>query len=232
MCTVSFVPINNGYILTSNRDEDPKRPTKLPNKLKLENDVTIFAPLDVLKGGSWIAMDRNGRSACLLNGAFIKHISKKNYRKSRGQIVFDAFKAENFEVYAAHILLDDIEPFTLILIESNSLIEVIWDGAKRHIRKLSKKTPLLWSSSTLYSREEHMEKEAYFMKSLQNVEGTKDHILEIHGSEEYTPFRLQHPFLQTVSICQLQSNKEESSITYIIKNSKNQTSNSVSVSCD
>jgi hypothetical protein len=204
----------------------------LPNKLKLENGITITTPIDVLKGGTWIAMDTNGRSACLLNGAFVKHSSKKEYRKSRGHIVIEAFKAENFDAYTSSILLDDIEPFTLILIENDGLIELVWDGTNKYIRKLSQNAPLLWSSSTLYSREEHALKEAYFFKSFQALDLNKDDILKIHGRDKNTPFILQHPVLQTVSICQLVYDNQKSRVEYILRNKPNQTPNALSIICD
>ncbi|MEP4946137.1 MAG: NRDE family protein, partial [Flavobacteriaceae bacterium] len=144
MCTVSYVPLDNGYVLTSNRDENPKRQTTLPNKIQLKNSTVIYSPIDVLKGGSWIAMDENGRTACLLNGAFLKHKPKAAYGKSRGQIVLDAFEANDFTNYTLFVFLEDIEPFTLLLLEPNHIQKLVWDGTKKHIDHLPPNSSYLW----------------------------------------------------------------------------------------
>ena len=41
MCTVSYIPNNNGFILTSNRDENPLRETESPQNIKLKKWRTV-----------------------------------------------------------------------------------------------------------------------------------------------------------------------------------------------
>ncbi len=53
MCTVTFVPTQNGYILTSSRDEQKARSTIFPKKYSIANKTLIF-PKDELSGGTWI----------------------------------------------------------------------------------------------------------------------------------------------------------------------------------
>ena len=54
MCTVTFYPNNNEYILTSNRDEVKHRPTLAPKKYNINNQEITF-PKDEVAGGTWIA---------------------------------------------------------------------------------------------------------------------------------------------------------------------------------
>ena len=232
MCTVSYVPLEKGYVLTSNRDENPTRQTKLPNKISLKNGTTIYSPIDVLKGGSWIAMDKAGRTACLLNGGFVKHEPKPSYRKSRGKFVLDAFEASNFTDYALSVFLDDIEPLTLVLIEPNNIQLLVWDGIRKHISQLPSNAPHLWSSSTLYSANEHAKKKAYFLEEISGNENNIKLILRIHGKDQATPFTLRHPRLRTVSITQVIYNDEQSRLNYILKDSANETSDSLSLVCN
>ena len=232
MCTVSYVPLDKGYVLTSNRDENPKRQTKLPNKMRLKNGTIIYSPIDVVKGGTWIAMDEDGRSACLLNGAFLKHEPKTTYRKSRGQFVLDAFKTNDFSSYVKFAFLDNIEPFTLLLIEPGHIQKLVWDGIEKHISHLPPDVPYLWSSVTLYDADEHIKKETYFLEEMSRKGNNINLILQIHGKDEITPFILDHSILQTVSITQVIYNQEQSSLIYILKDNTNETSNSLSLVCN
>ena len=88
MCTVSFVPTQNGICITSNRDEKISRSKAIsPQKTTINNKEITF-PKDPQAGGTWFAHD-DKNVIVLLNGAEEKHVSKGNYRKSRGLIVLD-----------------------------------------------------------------------------------------------------------------------------------------------
>lgn len=218
MCTVSYIPYKRGFVLTSNRDEDPLRVTTLPQKTTLANGTVITAPRDVLEGGTWVAIDENGRAACLLNGAFLKHIRQSDYRRSRGHFVIEAFEAASFDDFAASVFLDDIEPFTLLLIEPERIRKLVWDGNKKRVSELPSDTVHLWSSVTLYTPEEHAAKESYFFNALKEDELTKERILRLHGKGDDTPFIINRPKARTVSITQSVYDGENTSLTYFLKN--------------
>jgi len=91
MCTVSFIPLQNGFLLTSNRDEKSYRPTISP-QVYTENEMKLLYPKDEKAGGTWIVARNDGTSIILLNGAFINHIKLTNYRKSRGQFYWKLLK--------------------------------------------------------------------------------------------------------------------------------------------
>ena len=216
--------MDDGYVLTSNRDEDPLRQTKLPQKIRLKNGTTVYGPIDALKGGTWIATDKKGRTACLLNGAFSKHVSKSTYRMSRGQFVLSAFEAIDFENYVSAVFLENIEPFTLLLVQPEHIQVLVWDGAEKQLSYLPPNQPYLWSSTTLYNADEHAKKEAYFLEEISKRVNSTDRILAIHGMDEVTPFVLKHATLQTVSITQVISNKAKSSLKYVFKENVNKIS--------
>ncbi|MGB2476316.1 MAG: NRDE family protein, partial [Flavobacteriaceae bacterium] len=83
MCTVTFVPTKNGFIFTSNRDEDPQRAaSKLIEEKRGEHTITF--PQDQGAKGTWFAFSNRQQFVCVLNGAFEPHIRKSSYSMSRG----------------------------------------------------------------------------------------------------------------------------------------------------
>lgn len=156
MCTVTYIPTNQGFIFTSNRDEHYSRShTTFPTIEKIGNK-TVTYPKDPLAHGTWIAA-RPNQLICLLNGGIEKHIRNLPYAKSRGTIVLEQFLAPNFNTFVSRINLDKIEPFTMISLEWDdintvSLQELIWDGQDKHLTSKQNDAGQIWSSSTLYTQ--------------------------------------------------------------------------------
>ena len=217
MCTVSYVPVKNGYILTSNRDEDPGRETLSPEKIVLSEHHKAVAPRDQLKGGSWIALDSAGRAACLLNGAFGRHKRQPSYIRSRGYYVLEALRAGDFESFSKEIPLEGTEPFTLLMIGRGSILKLLWDGKRRYHWQLPHDTMHLWSSPTLYTAKQHGEKENYFKENAGRHALTPAGLLSIHGRGTTTPFILERPGVRTVSITQLYVRGEKFSMQYLLR---------------
>lgn len=203
MCTVSYIPSGTGYILTANRDEDPARTALPPAWRRTPGGVELMAPLDSQKGGTWIAGDRAGRMACLLNGAFEKHHRQPPYRMSRGQLVWDAFEATDFDAFLREADPDGVEPFTLLLTEPGKFRRWVWDGQQPHLFVHEPGQTGLWSSATLYSGEDHARKAAYFQKELEGRGRSPETLLDIHGADARGPFILNLPGVRTVSITQV-----------------------------
>jgi uncharacterized protein with NRDE domain len=211
MCTVTYLPLqNNNFILTSNRDETPLRNT-IPPKKYLENNAELTYPKDKLAGGTWIGTSNKNRMVCLLNGAFKKHIKKSNYRMSRGIVVKNILSADNAVTYINDFNFDDIEPFTIVLVDWNQQLETyefVWDGQIKHFTKLAQE-PRIWSSSPLYTDEMKQLRNNWFADWLkENKEFTQENILEFHtnetfGNAEVSP-KMKRPFIETVSITSIE----------------------------
>ena len=141
MCTVTFLPLtNNNFILTSNRDEQKERET-FPPKKYIEDGVEMAFPKDKTAGGTWIGASSKNRLVCLLNGAYSKHIRKNNYKKSRGILAKEMLKSANLQQFAAELDLNNIEPFTMLIVDWNNglnLFELVWDASHKHFKKLNK----------------------------------------------------------------------------------------------
>ena len=124
MCTVTFLPKGeNGYILTSNRDETPKRAASPPQAYDVHGIAVTF-PKDPLAGGTWIACDKQRFTLCLLNGAFEKHSHRPPYALSRGLMLLDFFKYNDAESFQIGYDFEGIEPFTLIIVDSSAALKI------------------------------------------------------------------------------------------------------------
>lgn len=67
MCTLSWLHTNDSYQLFFNRDEQRTRELALAPRSFMEKGVKVLMPIDPEGGGSWIAVNEYGLSACLLN---------------------------------------------------------------------------------------------------------------------------------------------------------------------
>lgn len=159
MCTVTIIPKGkNDFILTSNRDEAPNRTSLSPEIYCIDNTKMMF-PKDELSGGTWIGVSEKNRLICLLNGEFVCHERKADYRMSRGVVVKELLASDNVITLIENYNFDDIEPFTIVTADWNAnlrFFELVWDGTQKHFSELPLQ-PKIWSSSTLYS--EVMKKE-------------------------------------------------------------------------
>ena len=217
MCTVSYVPAAGGYILTSNRDEDPARSTRPPEFLELRNGLKVIAPRDEVKGGTWLAAGTDGRMACLMNGAFGKHQRQLPYRKSRGFMVFEAMEARTFETFIEEISPERIEPFTLLMCDREWFWKLVWDGARKYAWEIPSESIHLWSSPTLYSPQAHAAKEHYFKTVLSAFDPLPEAIYHLHGGKGATPFVLDKPGVRTVSITQVEYCNGSMQLRYYLK---------------
>ena len=222
MCTVTYLPLENeGFILTSNRDESPMRRTIPPQKY-VENGVELIYPKDELAGGTWIGTSEKNRLVCLLNGGFEKHQRNQYYRMSRGIVVKNILSVDNPVVYIEEFDFDHIEPFTLILVDWKSQLstyELVWDGTQKHFQKLAQK-PKIWSSSTLYTAEMKEDREAWFQEWLEKHDTFQQkEILTFHQSTdkgtEGTTLKMKRPFVETVSVTSVLRSEQEHSLQYI-----------------
>ena len=215
MCTVSYVVTESGYILTSNRDEDPLRGAFPPEEWHQDGLSSFKAPRDAVSGGTWFAVDDRGRSACVLNGAFEKQSWQPPYPVSRGLLIPTAFRAPGFSEFFHQQDFSGMAPFTLILIDE-CLQVVRWDGHRRTLQFLSRNRAHLWSSSTLYSREEHEKKLDTFSRFLEEGRGHLAHrILELHGVFAPNNFIIDRPGVKTVSVTQVVVGHQAPAMHYV-----------------
>lgn len=181
MCTVTFIPVRDNFIITSNRDEKNNRRKAIQPSMYNHNGWNLIYPKDAAAGGTWIAMKESGDAAVLLNGAFIYHASQPPYRKSRGILFLEVLSSDRPAWAFSKIDLLEIEPFTLIIFENKCLYEFRWDGVERYCKQLSNNRPHIWSSATLYDGLIIKKREQWFAKFLNRTpHPTQQDILNFH----------------------------------------------------
>ncbi|CCG53622.1 Protein of unknown function [Flavobacterium indicum GPTSA100-9 = DSM 17447] len=220
MCTVSFIPLKDGYILTSNRDEKIYRQTAAP-QVFTENGIKLLYPKDEKAGGSWIVAREDGVTIVLLNGAFVNHHKKTNYSKSRGIILMEIIQAKFPLLHFLEMNLDNVEPFTLVIFQYKILTEVKWDGLEKHTFDKSIKKPHIWSSATLYNRNQKIKRKQWFEDFCKyNNPLSTDKVLSFHTNTQITNTEYglvinREDKTRTVSITQLLLKNNKLEMTYI-----------------
>ncbi|MBE0422987.1 MAG: NRDE family protein [Lutibacter sp.] len=220
MCTVTFLPLGNtDFILTSNRDEQPKRETFPPNIYE-EDGVEMLFPKDKVAGGTWIGVSSKKRLVCVLNGGFIKHKRKENYSKSRGLIAKELLKENGLQPYLENLNLLGVEPFTMVIVDWNNnelnLVEVVWDEHEKHITT-HKNEPKIWSSSTLYTDEIKELRKSWFRQWLRENEFTSEVILQFHHmetSDKEQSILMKRNYVETVSITSVKKTENTLEMVY------------------
>ena len=228
MCTVSYIPkiIDGNFVLTSNRDEDARRLTIAPMLYDFEN-VQIVFPKDEVSGGSWIAMNMQGKINCLLNGGIGTHQKQDFHTNSRGIVLVELTKSElSTKDFFQNYPLQNVEPFTIVSIQQEkgvvcTLTEVIWDGNNKHFRNLEVHQSHIWSSAQLYSQEEMEMRQKWFSDFIGNKQSilTTDKIIDFHSATHSKDVGVnvimqRGDVLKTVSITQITFQDEYLKMSY------------------
>ena len=196
MCLVSYVPLKEGYVLSSNRDESPLRAIHNISTEKI-GDRTIHYPSD-MGGGSWIFHSDQNEVICLLNGAFEPHERRLPYRMSRGLVMKSFFEYPSAVDFFTNFSFHQIEPFTMVIVTDQEFFEFRWDGYKKHISTLDRSKVYVWSSCTLYSKAIIKEREQKFREELSKTKPvSSENIRLIHLLEE--PNNLHNGFVMNRS---------------------------------
>lgn len=221
MCTVTYLPATDGFILTHNRDEAPTRSPKQLTRQPMEDDTLLF-PRDTKAGGTWIATSASGKTACLLNGAFEKHHHQPPYRRSRGLVLLDFLTSAQSDLFLAQIDLEGIEPFTLLYFLPQEVVAFRWDGHQKHTQRLPADQPHFWCSATLYPAPMRARREQVFRDWLAAPPSTPpqpEQILALHrqgsvGDPENDYVMDRAGRVKTVSITQVVSQNAQASLHY------------------
>ncbi len=220
MCTLTYLPTNDGYIFTHNRDERMDRPTSKDFKTINNGIQELYFPQDLEAHGSWIAFSNKGKSACLLNGGSIAHTRKEKYRKSRGLVVLESFEFKSITSFYEKYDFKDIEPFTLVVRDTHELIKIVHDENETTLDLLDKNTSNIWSSTTLYTKEVRFKREQWFRSWLmKSGSQTAEKVFDFHntagdGDNENDLIMSRWGILKTLSITQIAVSGNEAALSY------------------
>lgn len=222
MCTLTFFPLNHEqFILGSSRDVTRDRAQAVAPDMYYEKNGNAICPIDPQGGGTWWFSSEKGWSAVLLNGGFENHTPTPPYRLSRGQIMLQLLKTSCPDTFLATVDLNKIEPFTIILFDHRNHLQIsqcAWNGDQKYISEIDASTPYVWSSATLYNKEQASRVSQWYSNFLsQNSAISNQQIKTFHLDQsdfvEY-PVILNRPNHCTVSFSSLQIIKGEIIIQY------------------
>lgn len=207
MCCLSIYKTNrDNWVITHNRDEQKTRQIRadkvIPN---LIGGRRVWMPKDALSNGTWIATDGIMVGA-LLNGYQKKHTRKERYKASRGCIIPELFSMKGIQQFIDEFDPGGFEPFTLIMIHKNNVIEYGWDEKQTHVTRLDETKPQIFSSSTLYNEDVKLKREYLFNNWLNNKKNEND-IWSLHalkGNDHSLYFNVDfNDEISTVAISQI-----------------------------
>ncbi len=223
MCTLTYIPLKNGFLFTSNRDERRLRAPALPPEVYSVHGKDILFPKDGEAGGTWVASS-DSLQLCLLNGAFERHISRPPYRLSRGIVLLDAFGYGRFHDFFEKYSFNGIEPFSMIAIETHKhtrLYELRWDGKQVFFKSLDPNKAAIWSSASLYEADVRLKREAWFLAFREeNPFPTQEEVLHFHlfsgeGNKAHDLVMNYETIVQTLSVTSLLYNQERRKVVHL-----------------
>jgi hypothetical protein len=135
MCTLTFIPTDDGYLAGMNRDELLTRSAAVPPQILDRDGMKILCPQEP-SGGTWIACSNLGNLFALLNWNAIDARSLGEKRKTRGNVIPEMIVESDAPAADARferMSLDGVFPFRLIGIFPGARIlnEWRWDGRRR-----------------------------------------------------------------------------------------------------
>lgn len=114
MCTLSFVPGKNSYVIGMNRDERFTRPVAYPPRITGAGTVQALYPREE-EGGTWIGANETGISFALLNRNRTSDGAPK--LRSRGEMIpplLESCNRSEAEQRISRMDLRDVFPFRLV----------------------------------------------------------------------------------------------------------------------
>jgi hypothetical protein len=182
MCTVSWLPSEDGYTVCFNRDERLSRAPALPPAHRERSGACFVAPLDGDSGGTWLVANEFGVTLCLLNRYRVPGYEPPAQPVSRGLLVLElAGMASARDAVAAleDRPLDQVQPFSLVALEPRQAVRVVaWDG--QVVTGLTHRSPgLILTSSSVTEPEVGAARRAVFA-ALEHA--TPEALAEVHRS--------------------------------------------------
>lgn len=186
MCTLTFVPTEDGYLAGMNRDELFSRPRALPPKIYVKGAMEMVYPREP-SGGTWIACNSQGNLLALLNwnGSESHNLGEK--RRTRGLVTPQLIGLPDLSTTDSHfqqMILDGLFPFRLIgVFRSEKVVnEWSWDGTAKKFLRLSWARKHWFSSSLSDSLAEKERRRACEAVAGGPVAGSNSWLRRLHRS--------------------------------------------------
>ena len=217
------MPSDLGFIFSSNRDENPIRPTLAPGYHFHRGQLQVY-PKDEVAGGSWFGLDINlQKVACILNAQPREYPRQS---KSRGK-----FLTKYISSPTSKNLFDynGLAPFEFLSIEfGKNPVHISlhhWNGQELKCFEPDPSKPHIWSSLSLYSRSQHQINVEIFQKwLLSNQQVDQNKVIELQQttfaqplySRNFHDYQQKYP-IKTVSVTSFcaDSVKQKNTLIYL-----------------
>ncbi len=191
MCTLSFIPREQGYVVAMNRDELLSRGIAAAPQVFRTGETLAIYPHEA-QGGTWLASNEYGVTLAVLNWNDAAKKASSEKQKSRGLVIPDVIGASNATeaaaILAAHPLRGTF-PFCLIGIfaREHEVREWRWDGQRpaqtRHSWSLRH-----WFSSGRSDEAATMQRGATFAAACHDTDaGSVEWLRRLHRSHVPEP---------------------------------------------
>ncbi len=153
MCTVTVVPLDDGFRLRCNRDERRDRPAAMPPVLHTLGRRLAAFPVDPTSQGTWVGVNDVGLTIALLNRSGEPSGSlEPEPRVSRGRIIPALLACGSLDEALERCATLDAESFgrfRLLMIESTTVAIVTSDTRVLSREFVSLSRPVMETSSSL-----------------------------------------------------------------------------------
>lgn len=149
MCTVTITPVDGQTVITMNRDELIEREEDAPQLHHLSHEIHAWYPVDAVSEGTWFGVNNYGLVLSILNRY---QETNPQANVSRGKII--PYLLVNTDIMSCLKSLEKMHlyqfmPFTLLLVQGDMLIKVVWNGVEmsQFVERCSK--PFFITSSSI-----------------------------------------------------------------------------------
>ena len=153
MCTVTIVPVGDGFHLACNRDERRDRPPALPPAVHSLSRRTAIFPVDPAGPGTWIGVNDTSLAAALLNRSPHSTVPLDTRRRcSRGLIIpylLECASLTDALQRGATIDPSDFNRFRVAMVQRGMVATLTSDGAALAVEVTDFTRPMMFTSSSL-----------------------------------------------------------------------------------
>jgi uncharacterized protein with NRDE domain len=156
MCTVTIVPLDDGFRLRFNRDERRDRPIARPPAMHMVEARRAVFPVDPTSEGTWIGVNDSGLVIALLNrneaARSANAARDPESRVSRGRIAPVLLACGSPEEALDRCTTLDVaafDPFRLMIVQKTIAVAVTSDGRELSHEVVSLSRPVMRTSSSL-----------------------------------------------------------------------------------
>ena len=153
MCTVTIVPVGDGFRLGCNRDERRDRAPALPPAVHGLSRRTAIFPVDRAGPGTWVGVNDASLAAALLNRSPDSTVPlDTRRRRSRGLIIpylLECASLADALQRGAAVDPRDFDRFRLAMVQRGTVATLTSDGAELAVEVTDLARPMMLTSSSL-----------------------------------------------------------------------------------